>query len=211
MSDIGIASPPDEVSAPTCPAVPRGVHIFGASGSGTSTFGEAWSKRFGTDWLDTDSYYRMPTEPKFREKRPIDERLTLMRADLDAAHGPWIVSGSLVGWGDPLVPSFDLIVFLKLDPTVRMTRLRAREYERLGEEMHPGGTRAAESADFLAWCERYDTAGLEQRSLALHRDWIDRLVLPVLELDSINPVDTLVDQALAYWQTQAAAAGDRKR
>ena len=44
----------------------------------------------------------------------------------------WVLSGSLSGWGDPLVPKFDLVVFLFVPNEVQMQRLRAREIQRYG-------------------------------------------------------------------------------
>ena len=63
----------------------RVIHIFGASGSGTSTLGRAVADRAGFRFLDTDDYYWLPAEPMYTLKRPIPERLALMERDLDAA------------------------------------------------------------------------------------------------------------------------------
>ena len=45
--------------------LPQRLHVFGASGSGTTTFGRAWAARFGHTHLDTDDFYWMPTKPAF--------------------------------------------------------------------------------------------------------------------------------------------------
>jgi len=37
-----------------------------------------------------------------------------------------VLSGSLCGWGDPLIPEFELIVFLVVPTAVRLQRVRAR-------------------------------------------------------------------------------------
>ena len=72
------------------------IHIFGASGSGTSTLGRAVADRAGFRFLDTDDYYWLPAEPMYTLKRPIPERLALMERDLDTAEDA-VLSGSLVG------------------------------------------------------------------------------------------------------------------
>ncbi len=43
----------------------RRVHIFGASGAGTSTLGRALADRHRLVHLDTDDFYWMPTDPPF--------------------------------------------------------------------------------------------------------------------------------------------------
>lgn len=61
------------------------VHIFGGAGSGTSTLGRAVAAEYGCFFMDTDDYFWMPTDPPFREKRPREERLSMLREEF-AAH-----------------------------------------------------------------------------------------------------------------------------
>lgn len=37
------------------------IHIFGASGSGTSTLGQAIRDALGYRWMDTDDYFWLPS------------------------------------------------------------------------------------------------------------------------------------------------------
>lgn len=85
----------------------RVIHIFGASGSGTTTLGAAIAREMGWTHLDSDNYFWMPTDPPFTTKRPVEERVTLMQKDIDAAESV-VISGSLVDWGDTLKPQFTL-------------------------------------------------------------------------------------------------------
>lgn len=87
------------------------VHIFGASGPGTSTLGREICRQLGFRFLDTDDFYWMPTDPKFTQKRPPEQRVELMRKEI-LKPGSAVVSGSLVDWGDPLIPLFTLAVRL---------------------------------------------------------------------------------------------------
>ena len=56
---------------------------------------------------------------------------------------------------------------------------------------------AVATADFLRWVEAYDSAGLEQRSLVLHEEWLALQTAPVLRLDSAAPVQDLVVSVLS--------------
>ena len=102
------------------------VHIFGASGSGTSTLGREICRQLGFRFLDTDDFYWMPTDPKFTQKRPPEQRVELMREEI-LKPGSAVVSGSLVDWGDPLIPLFTLAVRLQADTQLRIQRLKQRE------------------------------------------------------------------------------------
>ena len=81
----------------------------------------------------------------------------------------WILSGSLCGWGDELIPRFSHAVFLFLQPDLRMQRLRLRERQRHGDRILPGQDMYEIHTEFMAWAARYDSAGLEQRSRRLHQ------------------------------------------
>lgn len=75
------------------------IHIYGASGSGTSTLGRYLAEQFQYAFLDADDYFWLPTDPKFTTKRPIEQRVPLIRQDIAAAKNGAVLSGSLVGWG----------------------------------------------------------------------------------------------------------------
>ena len=62
------------------------IHIYGASGSGTSTLGKALAKELGWRWMDSDDYFWMPTDPPYTTKRSIPERINLMERDIFDAH-----------------------------------------------------------------------------------------------------------------------------
>ena len=114
--------------------------------------------------------------------------------------GHWVFSGSAPEWAKPIELLYDLVVFLRLDPAVRMERLRRRDAARYGKRIEAGGDMAAASADFFRWAEAYDVAGLEQRSLALHESWLATLKVPVLRLDSAAPLQDLVLAVLSRLQ-----------
>ncbi|MBO6560655.1 MAG: hypothetical protein JJ959_08965 [Nisaea sp.] len=175
-------------------SLPQRVHVLGASGSGTSTFGRAWAERFGHLHLDTDDFYWLPTEPRFLEKRPMPERLRLLTEAVDAAER-WVLTGSLVSWGEPLVERFDLVVFVYTPFDLRMDRLIAREEERYGAEaLQPGGAHYDAHMAFIEWAASYDTAGLETRSRRAHETWMARLPCPVIRVSGTDTTARQIEQ-----------------
>lgn len=171
------------------------IHIFGASGSGTSTLGEAISRKTGFTHLDSDDYLWTPTEPRFTTKRTPEERLTLLRRDLDAAEHA-VLSGSLVGWGDPLIPDFTLAVRLFTPTEIRMERIKKREHARFGSRILAGGDMYEQHLAFLKWAAAYDIAGEEQRSIRQHDLWQTKLSCKLLVLDGSLPPEVLADTVI---------------
>ena len=164
------------------------IHIFGASGSGTTTLGGKISRELGCLHMDTDDYFWLPTDPKFTAKRPVPERLRLMEQEMDRAEEV-VISGSLTDWGDPLIPRFTLAIRIEMDPAIRMERILARERQRYGSRIEPGGDMYETSQAFLEWARSYDTGGPEIRSRAKHDQWQKLLTCPVLLLDGADTVE----------------------
>jgi adenylate kinase family enzyme len=174
------------------------IHITGASGSGTTTLGRAVASALAVPHHDTDDYIWVPTEPPYAELRPAAERLRLMMA-MFLPRGRWVLSGSLQGWGDPLIAHFDLVVFITIAKELRLQRLRVREVTRYGAEaVAPGGARHRETEEFVAWAAAYDEADIgTSRTLAKHEAWLSDLPCPVLRLDGAKPLEELTAQVLS--------------
>jgi adenylate kinase family enzyme len=184
--------------------IPDHIHIFGASGSGTTSLASALAARHGHRHLDTDDFYWLPTNPPYRQKRPRELRLQMLQRAL-AESSSWVLSGSLCGWGDPLIPEFELVVLLAVPTPVRLARLRAREAERYGQAaIAPGGAHHSAYTEFLDWAAQYDTGGLQMRSLALHKAWLSTLPGATLRLEG----ERSVTQQLA--QIEAAIDSSRQ-
>ena len=105
------------------------IHIYGASGSGTSTLGRKISEELGYKFMDTDDYFWLPTNPRYTTKRSKEERLALMKKDI-SDNDNVVISGSLVDWGDELIPLFTLAIRLVTDTEIRTTRLKEREKQK---------------------------------------------------------------------------------
>ena len=177
------------------PQVYSRIHIFGASGSGTSTLGAALSDELVIPHLDTDQYYWQKTNPPFIKKNAPERRIEMIRLDTQD-EDRWILSGSLCSWGDSLLDDFTLAVFLHLDPSIRIRRLRDREQRRYGDRIAPNGDMHQKHIEFMSWAVSYDSARAPIRSLHLHESWMKRLRCPVLRLDSNQPGEVLIREVL---------------
>ena len=178
------------------------IHITGASGSGATTLGRALADALALPHHDTDDYLWRPTVPPYRETRAIADRHRLMR-EMFLDRADWVLSGSLDGWGDPVVRLFDLVVFLRVPTEVRLARLRAREARHFGTDaVAPGGWRHAETEDFIAWASHYDDGSREGSNFMRHEAWLSSLNCPVVRLDGSRPTSDLVGEVVAALATK---------
>lgn len=164
------------------------IHIFGASGSGTSTLGKKICDELGYRFMDTDDYYWLPTDPKYVQKRPVEDRLRRMKNDIIHSENV-VISGSLVDWGDELIPWFTLAIRMETDTFVRISRLKNREKQAFGSRIELGGDMYQAHLDFIEWAKQYDDGGMDMRSKAKHDEWQKLLPCPLIVLDGSNDLD----------------------
>lgn len=169
------------------------LHVMGASGSGTTTLARTLATYWSVPHADADDYFWAPSDPPDVEKRPEAERTALMHR-VFVPREAWVVSGSMMGWGEEVVAACDAVVFLRLDPAERMRRLHAREELRQeGRTFDP-----AAWEEFLTWASGYDDPEFTGRSLHAHQEWLAGVGRPVLTLDSAAGPEALCDQVLAW-------------
>jgi len=171
------------------------IHIFGASGSGTTTLGSALAKELSIPHLDTDEYYWKKTEIPYTEKYSPEERIQSIRKTI-SNHKSWVLSGSLCSWGAPITGLFTLTIFVYLSSSLRLQRLREREFERYGTRIEESGDMREKHIQFMEWAAKYDTASPPTRSMKMHREWGAKLSCPVIEINSEEPLDKMVRYAV---------------
>ena len=169
---------------------------MGASGAGTTTLARALADDWCVPHADADDYFWVPSSPPYVQERAESDRLSLMES-VFVPREAWVVSGSMLGWGDSIVAQCDAVVFLTLDPEERLRRLHAREsIRREGREVDAGAWEA-----FLDWARGYDDPTFEGRSRFGHEAWLGALSQPVLRLDSALSREELRDAVLAWEPT----------
>ncbi|MHA4807497.1 P-loop NTPase family protein [Flavitalea flava] len=160
------------------------LHIFGASGTGVTTLGEALSERLNIPYFDSDAYFWERSDSPFTIRRDPALRNALIRKDLEATDD-FILGGSVLNWGEQVFPVFDLVVFLWLPPEIRMQRLKKREIERYGDILFSNPSRKKQFEEFIAWAADYDQAtGIASRTILAHEAWLTKINVTVLEIRS---------------------------
>ncbi len=169
------------------------VHITGASGAGVTSLGRALADSLAVPHHDTDDYFWLPTTPPYRAQREVADRLRLMH-EVFLERPDWVLSGSLDGWGDPIIPFLDLVVFVYAPTTIRLQRLRERESRRFGLDAVAGGSMHKEVEEFIEWASHYDDGTREGRNLARHQAWLATLPCRVLRLDGTRQLPDMVNE-----------------
>ncbi|MGY2258225.1 ATP-binding protein [Pseudomonas sp. SDO55104_S430] len=166
------------------------IYITGASCAGVTTLGQNTAALLNVRHVDVDDFFWMPTNPPFTTKRPPGERVVLIRQKFEG--DDWVLTGSCMGWGDALITDVDLIVFVETPTPVRLERLAAREKERFGNRIAPGGDMHEIHVAFREWASQYDNPNFSGRNRAWHEAWLTEQTVPVLRIDGTISAEKMV-------------------
>jgi len=159
------------------------------------------SQRLEIPHFDSDDYYWIKTDIPFTQTGEINQRVDLLKNDLQN-NPSWVLSGSLCGWGDFVIPMFTLAVSLLIPHELRMSRLVAREIERYGlEAISQGGWFYEHHTEFMEYADKYDSAGtdVDIRNKELHEQWMRNLPCKLLRLEqplSAQELTTRIEKTL---------------
>ena len=152
----------------------RRIHIFGASGSGVSTFGQYLAESWKIPVFDFDNYYWAESEVPFSIKRNESDRWSLLQKDL-SNYSRWIISGHYSNPPAGFDNKLDLAVFLYVPAEIRLERVRQREASRYGSRILPGGDMYKIHLDFIEFCKSYDENIGHNRTLERHQQRLAKL------------------------------------
>lgn len=170
------------------------IYITGASCAGVTTLGNNLVPLLGVRQVDVDDYFWLPTDPPFTTKRPVSDRVALMQQQL--VDDNWVLTGSCLGWGDSLIAQADLIVFVSTATAVRLERLAARERQRFGDRIAPGGDMHEIHMAFRAWAAQYDDPNFSGRNRAWHEAWLLAQTTPVLRVDGAGSAEKIAAEVV---------------
>lgn len=173
------------------------IHIFGSSGSGSTTLARALADRFGFHHVDTDEALWIPSDPPFTQKRSPEAAKSLIENEM-ALYPKNVVSGEFYGWGDFLRDRIDLYIYMNLPVEIRLERIRAREQKRFGARVLPGGDMHAAHLEFLEWVRNYEHDSGSHRSKNAHLRRLETLDRPILRIEEPRSIPELLDLVVPH-------------
>lgn len=173
------------------------IHIFGASGSGVSTLGKLLANEYQINCFDADNFYWKTTDPPFQESFPVEER-KLKISNAVKPYDEWIISGSLVSWGELVQQQFTVAIYLYVPLEERVKRLIKREAGRFGKRIAFGGDMHQGHLEFLEWAAQYDQGHIGGRSKEKHEEWMKTLACPIKRFEGIFETEKLVEMAKEF-------------
>ena len=170
----------------------KGIIICGLNGCGKTTTGRLVAEKLGIKRMDVEDYYFLDSEIPFSVSRTKDEVRELMWAEIQL-HKSYVLSSVGCDWGEKIENTYALAVFLTAPKETRMARIDHREIVRFGDRVLEGGDMYEQQKRF-----RQFVAG---RSEEPYRAKVMQLNCPVLELDSTQPLEVIVEKICNYYES----------
>ncbi len=173
------------------------IHIFGASGSGSTTLARALEKKYNYHLIDTDDAIWEQTDPPFTIRKSDDAARHYLGEELNKSTKA-VISGAFVGWGDVFKDKVDLFIYMHLPLDVRLSRIQKREENRFKERVLPGGDLYLQHLDFLNWVSLYEELDQSKRSMAQHQQWLKNINKPLITINKELTIDELLEIIQPY-------------
>ncbi|MBQ7017268.1 MAG: AAA family ATPase [Firmicutes bacterium] len=170
----------------------KGIIICGLNGSGKTTTGREVAARLCFKRMDVEDYYFLDSEIPFSVSRTKDEVRELMWADIQL-HKNYVLSSVGCDWGEKIENTYALAVFLTAPRETRMARIDHREIVRFGDRVLEGGDMYEQQKRFRQF--------VSGRSEEPYRAKVMQLNCPVLELDSTQPLEVIVEKICNYYES----------
>ena len=170
---------------------PQGIIVFGANGSGKTTFGRELSSILSFKHMDIEDYYFEKSEVPYTKVRSREDCLNLMLADIEK-YRSFVITTVMGDLGDKIPQMYELGVYLSAPLELRMKRVKQRSYELYGERICKGGDMYEQELKFFDF--------VASRSLSKIDEWAETLICPVVRIDgTVDWRTNAANVAKQYW------------
>ena len=161
--------------------------IIGPSASGKTTLGKKVAELLGFPYFDVDDFiWRFDTPELYTVMYSREEKISRLQ-DAIAPYEHFVMAGSMSSFHQAFDDSFEMMVFLYVDPDIRVQRANERAIQRFGDRVLKGGDMYESNLDFLKKIRRYETDG--SPNLTEQKAWMESLSCKKLELDGTEPIE----------------------
>ena len=109
------------------------------------------------------------------------EKISRLQAAI-APYEHFVMAGSMSSFHQAFDDCFTMMVFLYVDPDIRVQRANERAIQRFGERVLEGGDMYESNQDFLRKIRRYESDG--SPNLTEQKAWMESLSCKKLELET---------------------------
>jgi len=172
------------------------LYITGGSGAGASTIGMRLAEKLNIPFIDSDTFFHKPTDPPFQEQNSTNERNQLIYKEFNRSES-WILSGSISTWKLSDI-EFSHSILLNVGCSVRLKRLKKREFDRFGARIRKGGDMYDDHREFISWASCYEAGEREGRNLPIERKFVSKFSQRLLEIKTAHSLKTLEKVILSF-------------
>ena len=167
--------------------MPTGIMIIGPSASGKTTLGKKVAELLGFPYFDVDDFiWRFDTPELYTVMYSREEKISRLQNAI-ASYEHFVMAGSMSSFHQAFDNTFEMMVFLYVDPDIRVQRANERAIQRFGNRVLEGGDMYESNQDFLRKVRKYETDG--SPNLSEQKAWMENLTCKKLELDGTEPIE----------------------
>ena len=164
-----------------------GIMIIGPSASGKTTLGKKVAELLGFPYFDVDDFiWRFDTPEPYTVMYSREEKISRLQNAI-APYEYFVMAGSMSSFHQAFDNTFEMMVFLYVDPDIRVQRANERAIQRFGNRVLEGGDMYESNQDFLRKVRQYETDG--SPNLSEQKAWMESLTCKKLELDGTEPIE----------------------
>ena len=161
--------------------------IIGPSASGKTTLGKKVAEILNFPYFDVDDFiWRFDTPELYTVMYSREEKISRLQNAI-APYEHFVMAGSMSSFHQAFDDSFEMMVFLYVDPDIRVQRANERAIQRFGDRVLKGGDMDESNQDFLKKIRRYETDG--SPNLTEQKAWMESLSCKKLELNGTEPIE----------------------
>lgn len=171
--------------------------IIGPSGSGKTTLGKIVAEKLGYPYFDVDDYiWKKNIENPYSQMYTKDEKISRL-SNAIARYDFFVMAGSMSSFHYAFDDKFALMVFIYVEPEVRVERVHKRAIERFGDRVLEGGDMYESHMKFMNDNRKYETDG--SPNLNEQREWMNNMNCVKIELDGTFKCEENAEKIVGCW------------
>ena len=176
-----------------------GIMIIGPSGSGKTTLGKIVAQKLGYPYFDVDDYiWKQNTDNPYTQMYTREEKISRLSKAIEP-YEHFVMAGSMSSFHYAFDDKFEMMVFLYVEPDIRVQRVHNRAIERFGERVLEGGDMYESHMKFLEDNRRYEKDG--SPNLKEQKEWMENMSCEKIELDGVDSLENNSDVIVKKWKT----------